>query len=168
MKSNTQQGTAMMETVVSLFMLAIGLMGTLAMQANSVNSNQRASLVTEANLIAADMADRILAYNSDDTDADDLAYKIDTATSKTEKPTACAAAEGCAKAAQVEMDTWEWSQLIQKRLPGGVGYVTPPPATDGFYTIQVVWNQDDSFVKSTCDKVKDKEGVACFEYKIRL
>ncbi len=170
MTNRNQKGAAMMETVVSLFVLAIGLLGTLGMQANSVNSNQRANLVTEANILAADMASRILAYNSDDITEDNETYdKIDTSTI-TGEGLDCSA--GCEKGdAQKNFDAQEWARLIKARLPSGVGSVDYESVATGVenYIIRIKWHQDDSFVDSTCEGSEDVAAdTACFEYRLRV
>ncbi|SMF43206.1 type IV pilus assembly protein PilV [Alteromonadaceae bacterium Bs31] len=163
-----QQGTAMMETVVSLFVLAIGLMGTLAMQANSVNSNQRANFATEANILASDMVDRILAYTSVDMKETGFHYAgVDTSNAPT---SAVDCSGGCAKnldaaGDQRKYDEWEWAQQVNQRLPGGVGTVR---VVDTYYVVRLTWEQGDEFAGSNCANPAPAAGSACFEYKFRL
>ncbi|WP_075186692.1 type IV pilus modification protein PilV [Teredinibacter haidensis] len=164
-----QRGAAMMEVVVALFVLAIGLMGTLSMQVKGVNSSQRAHFVTDANILAADMADRILAYNSDDITSDDDDYSGIYTDSSTATSSSCSSG-GCNSAAQKSFDEWEWSEQIKSRLPGGTGEVF---YVDGAYTIVVKWNQPDTFSNSTCSSISvsmsdTATNKACFAYQVRL
>jgi len=62
--SATQSGFSLIEVLVSLFVLAIGLLGVIAMQINSVKSNQRAQYTAVVKILAADFTDRIYAYNA--------------------------------------------------------------------------------------------------------
>ncbi len=165
-----QSGAAMIETVVSLFMLAVGLMGTLAMQVKGVNSNQRANLVTEANILAADMADRILAYNSDDIASDDDDYAgIYTGSGNAQDNSSCLD-DGCDSSEQKTLDTYQWGQAVSSSLPGGTGEVQ---YADGVYTVVLKWSQSDTFVDSTCSGIGDdlqdtSTEKACFAYQFRL
>ncbi|MEO0443492.1 MAG: type IV pilus modification protein PilV [Pseudomonadota bacterium] len=63
-RKKLQKGAGIIEVMVSLLVLAIGLLGVLSLQTNGLNSNQRAAFVTEAQLLAEDMASRILAFGS--------------------------------------------------------------------------------------------------------
>ncbi|WP_052692212.1 type IV pilus modification protein PilV [Teredinibacter purpureus] len=166
-----QNGAAMMEMVVSLFVLAIGLMGTLSMQINGVNSNQRAHFVTDANVLATDMVDRIMAYNSGDITEDNDDYNgIYSADIGTADASGCIAT-GCNAAAQKSLDAWEWSQAIKARLPSGTGEVIH---ASGVYTVVLKWSQGDAFVNATCSNIKasalkDTDATkACLAYQLRL
>lgn len=132
---NSQFGSSMVEVLVALFITAIGLMGVQGMQLESLKSNVSSSLGTEAQLLAADMGDRILAYDSITSSADDNDYNgIDTSSS--------AAAPGCDltgcnKAAQISRDIFYWKTEIENTLPDGRGTVT---ADAGVVTITLSWD----------------------------
>ena len=53
------RGATMIEVMVSLFVLAIGLLGVLGMQAEGTQANQRGMFSTQAAFLAQSMADRI-------------------------------------------------------------------------------------------------------------
>ncbi|MFT7388002.1 MAG: type IV pilus assembly protein PilV [Candidatus Endobugula sp.] len=61
-KLTSQRGASFIEVLVALIILVIGLLGLLSMQANGLNSSQRAIFAAEANFLASDMTDRILSY----------------------------------------------------------------------------------------------------------
>jgi len=61
---STNKGAGLIEILISLTVLAVGLLGVLSLQANGLNSGQRAVFATEASLLAEDMAERILAFGS--------------------------------------------------------------------------------------------------------
>jgi len=166
---NSQKGSAMMETVVSLFVLAIGLMGTLAMQAKGVNSNQRANFATNANILAADMADRILAYTrsvnaASPIDAGILAdYDgIDSRGDHTQ--VSCSTA--CDQDKQRSFDAWEWSESVRSSLPDGVGVVSFD-GTENAYKIQVMWNHN-RVENPTYECSGSETDLACFVYTLNL
>ena len=55
-----QMGAGLMEVLVSLLILAIGLLGVVSLQSKGLGSNQQAMFVTEAHFLAQDMADRMV------------------------------------------------------------------------------------------------------------
>jgi len=159
-----QSGAAMLETVVSLFILAIGLLGSLAMQANGVNSNQRAHLITDANILAMDMADRIMAYNSDDITGDNDDYDGISTADAVSQPSCLAS--GCSAGDQKTYDHWDWAQQIKTRLPGGLGKVDYDGAS-GTYSIQVMWNHE-QIENPTTNCNGASTDLTCFTYELRL
>lgn len=163
-KRSGQNGAAMLEMVVSLFVLAVGLLGSLAMQANSVKSNQRGHLITEANLLAADMVDRILAYDNIDDDTDNNDYSgIDTSDSGLSEPGDCFTT-GCGAADQIAWDAWEWKTMIEDQLPGGIGQVS---FADNVYTIRVMWDHMQNGATGT-NCTGAESDLACFTFEMRL
>lgn len=168
----TQQGSAMMETVVSLFVLAVGLLGTLAMQAQGVNSNQRANFVTEANILAADMVDRILAYNNIDTDTfsgHSGDYNgLDTLSESASAPD-CSA--GCPLADQVVLDTAQWGDALAQNLPNGSGKISFDDANNT-YTIQIFWDHNHTGATgrgcSGDDQGEEATDLTCYTYQLRI
>lgn len=168
-KGSAQKGSAMMETVVSLFVLAIGLMGTLAMQARGVNSNQRANFATNANILAADMADRILAYSRSVNAATPIAeldlsaYNgIDTSDDVSE----ISCLDGCNLNEQKQFDAWEWSEAVTTSLPEGLGRVSFDNASNS-YEIQVMWNHN-RIENPTFECKGSTTDLACFVYTLNL
>ena len=132
---NHQHGSSMIEVLVALFITAIGLLGVQGMQLDSLKANVNSSLGTEAQLLAADMGDRILAYDSITSTADDNDYHgIDT-NDAASNPNCDSS--GCNKSAQVSRDTFYWKTEIENTLPGGRGTVT---AVAGVITIAIVWD----------------------------
>ena len=123
----------MIETLVALFILAIGLLGVIAMQVNSVKSNQRAMYSGEVTLLASDMIDRIYAHDDVDIATDNTLF----AGLKTSDGT-CSTA-GCDTEMQAAFDAW--TAELKSRLPLGRGKVT---AANSIYTLTVMWDNDNS------------------------
>lgn len=55
------RGFTLLEVLITVALLAVGLLGLAALQAYSLQSNQGATLRTEANLIAADVFEQLLS-----------------------------------------------------------------------------------------------------------
>lgn len=137
-----QQGAGLMEVLVSLLVLAIGLLGVVSMQTRGLGSNQQAMFVTEAQFLAQDMADRMLAFGTTSTydgSKDWSAYgNIDVSGEFTGTAPQCTSA--CAASATVEFDEAQWHQaLYDSSLPRARGKVSK---NDNVFSIQVMWDQD--------------------------
>ncbi len=59
--SHHQQGSSLLEVMISLFVLAIGLLGALAMQTQSMQHNQSSYAFLQAVYLASDVVERIRA-----------------------------------------------------------------------------------------------------------
>lgn len=166
-RTHRQRGATLVETMVALFILGVGLLGTLSMQVKAVNSNQRAQFATDANILALDMASRIQAYERN-LAIDQLGvikgdYSIDsTASSSATEPTCLAT--GCTAEQQRAFDEWQWLGEIKKRLPDGIGQVA---YLNGVYTITVMWNNDQTPVP-TANCSGSGTDRTCFVYKFKL
>lgn len=57
--AHSQTGSSLIETMVSLFVLAIGLLGTLAMQTKSVQHNQNSYSFSQALVLSTDLSERL-------------------------------------------------------------------------------------------------------------
>jgi len=57
--SNAQTGSSLIEVLISLTVLAFGILGVLGMQAKSVQFNQSAGVYSHAVHLAGDIAERI-------------------------------------------------------------------------------------------------------------
>ncbi|WP_246125277.1 type IV pilus modification protein PilV [Exilibacterium tricleocarpae] len=167
MRKSAQAGAGLIEVMVSMFILAVGLLGVLAMQANGVKSNQRAYFSTEAQLLAGDMVDRIFAYNSINLATDNGDYNgIDTSEDDPNNQNCIDTAGGCSAAQQVQYDIWDWRRQLTSRLPGGVGTVAFDAAR-GVYTITVMWDQELTGAAGTgCGGTADD--LTCYQLEVRL
>lgn len=159
-----QKGSTLIETLIALFILATGLLGVLAMQAVSVNSNQRAQYSSELALLAGDIADSIYAYDDVDvaTDNDDF-DNIDTNDDVTMPD--CSA--GCDAAAERNLAVALWRDSVRGSLPSGRGMIDYNAAT-GIYTISLMWDSERTGATGTdCSGDPDVD-LACFSVEAPL
>lgn len=112
----SQQGVTMVEVLVSIVVVAIGILGLTALQGVSLRNTTSASLRSTASILAHDMADRMRS-NPEALQAD--LYKLPTIPSSTQD----CLSKTCADADMVKYDLWRWSQEVANTLPQGVGYV---------------------------------------------
>lgn len=140
---NRQAGATMIEVMVALFLLAVGLLGTLALQNSSQRSNQSAMFSSVAIVLARDMANRINANNNAFSTADDKLYdKFDTE-AQSDAPTVCSV--DCDQETIMTMDKGQWAEEIKSRLPAGRGTVNIDDK--GVHHVVVMW--DDQLTGAT-------------------
>jgi type IV pilus assembly protein PilV len=130
----------------------------LSLQANGLNSNQRAVFITEAQIIAQDMADRIMAFGSIDSDTAAIAAgnagnavvtgsygngTLNLSKGGTVSSAVCSTGTPCATpAAILAYDGNEWLRALNdSSLPRASTDVSWLAATR-IYTIEVRWDQE--------------------------
>lgn len=138
-------GFTLIEILVTLFILAIGLLGLAGLLFEGMRNNQGAYLRTQASILAYDMADRMRANS---TEAQGGSYGgFSTATIQSTTLPACTGqTAGCTPSDQITVDQVEWTQQVQgtggdmAMLPGGVGTIAYD-ATSGIYTVTIQWDE---------------------------
>ncbi len=117
MKYAVQRGASLIEVMVALFVLAIGLLGMLALQTKSMQFNQSAYSYSQAVFLANDLAERIRT-NSGEAAAYLLAENATPAEVSCNSPTA-----SCTVAQLAGHDVYAWRQNVETLLPMGTGTV---------------------------------------------
>jgi len=116
------RGFSLIEVLVALLVLAIGLLGLAALQAQGLRFNHDAYIRTQATHLAYDIVDRMRANS-----ANAAAY------------TAPDTGAGCNPlAATVTDDLNCWYRGLTAAIPGGSGLITAN-ATANFYDVTVRW-----------------------------
>ena len=110
-----QQGYSLLEVLISVVVMAIGMLGIAALQANAIRYNQSAQLRAIAITQVGNMADRMLA-NSTGIDAG--AY--DNISGIPSNPSC----SPCSSTLVAQRDAFEWNTLNAQLLPNGQGTVT--------------------------------------------
>ena len=174
-----QAGFTLLEVLVSMLIIAVGLLGMAGLQIQSLKQGQSAYYRSVATQLAYDLSDRmrgnmagVLAneYNRTGLGSD---YGTVEA--------ACNTTTGCNAAALARNDAYEWQQMVRTLLPGGEGIVcidsTPDdgaspaahdcngtwPATANVrptHAIKIWWTDDRSEAATTAKKR--------FSYSFRL
>lgn len=143
--SSNEQGFTLIEILVTLFILAVGLLGLAGLLFEGMRNNQGAYLRTQASILAYDMADRMRANRLPAENGDYGPFST-TAVQSTTLPSCVGAATGCSPADRVTADQLEWTQQVQgtgsdmAMLPGGEGTIAFDAAT-GIYTVTVQWDE---------------------------
>jgi len=132
-----QQGFTLLESLISLTVLSIGLLGIAALFFEGLRSGRTAIYRTEAVYLAGDMADRIRANPLGGT-----AYTEDGSTKG-----CIGGTKNCSAAELAAEDRLIWETEIQNLMPGGTEYsVTYAEGTPtNTYVISLSW-QEPGFV----------------------
>tara|TARA_R110001583_G_scaffold173287_1_gene327195 strand:- start:40849 stop:41307 length:459 start_codon:yes stop_codon:yes gene_type:complete len=127
-----QSGFTLLEVLITLVILAIGLLGLAGMQATGLKNNHSAYMRSQATQFAYDIADRMRA----NTIA--IASYITSDPSTASAQASCMAA-GCTPAQMAGNDLFEWNSALTSTLP--LAEATISVAT-GVYTITINWDDN--------------------------
>lgn len=124
-----------MEVLVTVLILAIGLLGLASLQLNALRNNTSAQERSQATVLAYEIADRMRSNRvSARAGTYDIGLGVAAGT-----PTDCAAA-ACSPAQLAGFDTAQWKDDVARLLPAGDAAV----GTDagGVVTITIQWLDD--------------------------
>jgi len=150
------QGFTLIEVLVTLVVLAIGLLGLAGLQASSLKHNNNAYQRTQATLLAYDILDRMRA-NPMGIEA--RSYdSVDTGISLTDP--GCINTS-CTPAQLATSDAFEWAARLTAALPSGRGIITGT-ADNAPFTVTVMWDDMRTGATGTnCDPT-DPDDMTCF------
>lgn len=136
------RGFTLIEILVTMFILAIGLLGLAGLTTEGMKNNQGAYLRTQASILAYDMVDRIRANKNQAA-----GYQgFSTVNASTTLPSCVSDAAGCTAVDRVTADLAEWTRHVQgagagvAMLPGGQGRIFFD-GTSSIYTITIIWQE---------------------------
>ncbi|WP_323847373.1 type IV pilus modification protein PilV [Microbulbifer magnicolonia] len=139
-----QRGATLIEILVTVLVLAVGLLGLGATQMVSLKNGNNANVTYFATLAAYDIAERMRinplgvengAYDATDVDGN-------------QTPKSCVSGI-CSTLELAAMDLYEWGQTLSANLPEGKGTIA---IDDGEATITVNWTEQhtgENYGKST-------------------
>lgn len=182
-----QTGTTLVEIMVSIVVIAIGLLGLASMQINALKFQQTASQRSEAVQASYDLADRMrvnFVYTRPELYANERTANEAKYTSKSTyaagansdhtAPNNCnrVVAQGACTSEQVAAnDLADWQLNLKRRLAGGTGYIEPVMgAAKSTFDVTVMWLEPTlDAVDSTCPKdAATPKGVRCFKVRISI
>lgn len=146
MKTNTyrkQKGASMIEIVVTIVIVAVGLLGVASLQANTMKYLKIANLRSEATQSAYDLSERMRAngrgVKDPNTGATSYVYTTPYATTVASLPAppTCAVAV-CTPAEVAARDVNEWLRVLANKLYGGAGYIVQ---NGNDYDVIVMWKE---------------------------
>lgn len=152
---NDQKGIGLIESLITLLVISIGLLGIAALQITSLKQSTSSQAHSQAVWFSYEMTDRINANRG----AFDQYIGIDTNNSYSMDCSASA----CTPAQMVDADAKIWSDLV-KTLPDGRGVITQPVA--GTLQVSVMW--DDGSDESNCIyNEPNSAGMTCYTVTIQ-
>ena len=143
-KSNA--GVSLLEVLITMFVMAIALLGSAQLQAYSLKVNQGSQFRAEAVILGTDLLERIEANN--------VAAIAGTyaATLPSGGSVASCASSGCTAAGMAAYDLNQIQQAMARQLPEATATVTftanSPLAGQYTYTVQINWKERISRQKS--------------------
>jgi type IV pilus assembly protein PilV len=150
------RGFTMLEVLISIVVIAFGLLGIAGLQAYAIKNNYSASLRVTATSLASDMIDRMKANYVAVMNGD---YNKPSTTAYTTSVANCLTTSGCTSSELAQNDLYEWAQRVAAALPNGKAIVcldsTPndgvsaaAPACDNLgttmYVVKIWWIDDRS------------------------
>jgi len=129
-----QQGSLLIEILITLMIMAVGLLGLASLQMISIKNINNSQFRTLATAYSYDMAERM---RSNRTGVESDAYD---AINGSETEPSCAS---CSASEVAQRDAYEWNQMINQDvidggLPQGVGTVTK---SGQLFAITISWQE---------------------------
>ena len=109
-----QKGVGLIETMVSLFVLAIGLLGMSGMQVTAMKQSQNAYYRTQASYLAYDIIDRMRANRTTAKTTDAYASNYNQT-----HTTSADCSSNCSTAQIASYDLMNWKAEVKSLLPKG-------------------------------------------------
>lgn len=173
-----QSGTTLIEILVSVVVMAIGLLGVAGLQMNALKFQKTSSQRSEATQAAYDLGERMRANWVISGTSNNMAnearytYNVPYATSSTATPqTVDCKTVICAADQIAASDRAEWLRNIQRRLVGGGGLVVPVPGGVGStFSVTVMWKEQGLTTTDTScpDAAAAPIGVRCFNLRFSV
>jgi type IV pilus assembly protein PilV len=161
-KRRSASGFTMLEVLISIVVIAFGLLGVAGLQAFALKNNQSASQRSIATMLATDMIDRMKTNANGATEG---YYNETSATAVAPTQVGnCLALAGCSGPQQLaQNDLFEWKAMVAAALPNGVGIVcldkdltdpltspaAPKCSNDGNQHVIYIWWRDDRTQSNT-------------------
>lgn len=117
-------GFSLIEVLVSVFVLALGIIGAAGMQLTALRTNQQSAYQTAAVQLASEFADRMRSNDTqmkrDDGDNPYLGIDYEAASDDAPAmPSTNCYTSSCSGAELAEFDIYEWKQRLKAALPNG-------------------------------------------------
>jgi type IV pilus assembly protein PilV len=157
-----QRGDTMIEVLVTIIIIAIGVLGAAALQVTTLKNLSSSHSASVASIVAQDFTERMRANPAAALAGD---YNIDSV------PTSVTDCVGspCATAADLaayDKETW-WAQVTAV-LPSGRGQVAPLAAGSNIFVLTVRWDEDRSGSTGTNCPIQSAADLECFRLNITI
>jgi type IV pilus assembly protein PilV len=157
-----QQGASMIEVMITVFVVAVGLLGVAGLQSVGLKQASDSHTDAQAQILAQDLAEMILAYDS--------AAKGDYAMSSVpaSKGKECLTTS-CTNAELAQYNVWTWRQNMEPVLPSFDLDINFVSATRS-YDIVLTWdaNRDGAAYSAASCAPDDNFKAGCFAMLLTL
>lgn len=145
-----QYGATLIEVLVTLVVLAIGLLGMAGLQTMSIKSNQSAYYRSQASFLAYDITERMRANRKAAQDGD---YDVNfPASSKA----------NAVSGTRAKQDLAEWLNSLADKLPNGTGKISREISPENtLVTLEVRWDDSRGAIQASDN---DKKSIETFVY----
>lgn len=157
-----QSGFSMIEVLVTVFIVAIGLLGLASMQSVGIRQAMNSQIDTQVQLLGQDLAEMIIAYDTDgngDYEFADVPNAIGTD----------CGSQACTKVQLATYNVYQWKESIDIDLPQlDLDIVFNAAATS--YEIRMTWDaqrEGGGYNAPNCT-VADSAKVGCFAMALEL
>lgn len=155
-----QRGDTMIEILVTILVLAVGVLGVAAMQITTLKNLNSSHSASIASMLAEDFGERMRANSAAALDND---YNHSSApTSETN-----CVANTCDAGDLAIYDMNSWWQSLNANLPSATGQVARAMGTDTF-VITVRWDEDRSGSEGTNCPVESEADLDCYQLSVTL
>jgi type IV pilus assembly protein PilV len=140
------KGFTLVEVLIALAILAVGLLGGVALLIEGLRASRSALQQTIAATLAADLAERIRSNPS----AGD-GYALGEATALSTPARSCAAVAECNTADVAALDLYTWQQAVLTQLPdAAMSIEVEPVAATSFHLFRIVirWTESGASARS--------------------
>ncbi|MFZ6816664.1 type IV pilus modification protein PilV [Undibacterium sp. Ji22W] len=179
-----EKGATLIEIMVSILVMAIGLLGLASLQINAMKFQKTASQRSEATQAAYDLGERMRSNwvisnvptnIAADRTANELKYTFNdeyaTSSAATHAPPNNCNSSICDTNQVAANDLQEWLRSLQRRLIGGAGVIVPVAGGVGStFDVTVMWKEPSfSTLDANCPAVaKAPAGVRCFNLRFSI
>ena len=129
-----QSGIGLVETMIGLFILAVGLLGAVSLQTSAVQRDQQAYHYSQSFFLVQDLAERMRANPSGAKDYP-IFFNSPASSSRNCLNTTCDSAQ------LADWDVNQWNKLVRKTLPYGRPEILYDLADDE-YVISIQYDED--------------------------
>lgn len=156
-----QRGDTMIEVLVTIIIIAVGVLGTAALQVTTLKNLSSSHSASIAAIVTADFGERMRA-NPTAALANDYVHAAAPGTAAAD-----CAANACTmtQLAAYDIDTW-WADLTTV-LPAGTGEVTRNAGTNTF-VLTVRWDEDRSGNTGTNCPPQSDADLECFRFNVTI
>ncbi|HEX2830953.1 MAG TPA: type IV pilus modification protein PilV [Burkholderiales bacterium] len=133
--SAAQRGFSMIEVLITMFVIAMALLGTAALQAYSLKVSQGGQFRTQAVMLATDLVER-LAANTAAAAAGNYVATLPSSSTVSD-----CSASACSPQQMAQYDLARFQDHMQAALPDATATISRSGTGPWLYTVQITWKE---------------------------